>query len=243
MTTNNLMIMTVDCQYTSEYMANVFWKNKIAKVRSITLIPYWKNTQYYYIAYITIAEWCDTETAYNFISRLNDPNKEARIVHHDDEWWSVQINIHNNGKLNVGSYTRHFDSAYFERNFDFDCYEKMKSERQQMEEDYYSHPVCVIPGTKEADNLIETMSKQDPDKPIIGLNNIRYSLDDAEMRLKELEIMHDSMDDEKPSSKEYRAVRDEMNLLQKQFRKIAQEISEEVRYQPLLLSVEKIVNN
>lgn len=218
--------MTVDCKYTSEYIANVFWKNKLAKVRSITLIPYWKNDQYYNIAYITIAEWCDTETAYNFIARLNDPNKEARCIHHDDDWWTVEINTHNNGNLNVGCYTCHFNSVYFERNFD--CYEKINSELQQMEEDYFSHPDCVIPGTKEADNLMETMSKQEPNKPIIGLNNICYSLDDATIRLKELEIMHDLMDDEKPSSKEYRAVRDEMNLLQKQFRKISQDINKEI---------------
>lgn len=113
MSVNSLMINCVETQYTHEYIANVFWRQHIAKVSSITLIPYIKNSEIFSIAYINIAEWCDTETAYNFIKRLNDSSKEVRIVHHEDYWWKVQFNTHNNGDISVGAYTLPFDATYF----------------------------------------------------------------------------------------------------------------------------------
>lgn len=110
------MIPCVESQYTQEYIANVFWRQYIAKVSNITLIPYIKNSknsEIYNIAYINIAEWCDSEVAYNFIQRVNNPLKEARIVHKEDNWWVVQINTHNNGNILVGSYTFVFESKHF----------------------------------------------------------------------------------------------------------------------------------
>lgn len=109
------MIPCVESQYTQEYIANVFWRQHIAKVSSITLIPYLRNGEIYNIAYIGIDEWCDSEAAYNFIQRVQNSNKEARLVHHDDDWWPIQLNTHNNGKINVGTYTVDFDSSYFNR--------------------------------------------------------------------------------------------------------------------------------
>jgi hypothetical protein len=113
MTTNNLMINCVESQYTQEYIANVFWRQHIAKVSSITLMPYLKNGEICNIAYINIGQWGESEAAYNFIQRLNNPSKETRIVHHDDEWWPVVINTHNIGDIYVGDYTLVFKSDYF----------------------------------------------------------------------------------------------------------------------------------
>lgn len=110
------MIPCVESQYTQEYIANVFWRLHIAKVSSITLIPYLKNNEIYNIAYILIDDWCDSESAYNFIQRVKNPEREARIIHNSDEdWWPVQINTHNDGKMYVGTYTVTFDSEYFQR--------------------------------------------------------------------------------------------------------------------------------
>lgn len=113
MSVKSIMINCVESQYTQEYIANVFWRQHIAKVSSITLIPYLKNSEIYSIAYIYIDEWCDSEAAYNFIQRLKDPSKEARLVHYDDVWWPVEINTHNNGDICVGAYTLAFTSDYF----------------------------------------------------------------------------------------------------------------------------------
>lgn len=107
------MIPFVESQYTQEYIANVFWRQDIAKVSNITLIPYIKNSEIYNIAYINIDEWCSTEAAYNFINRVKNPEREARIVHCADNWWVIEINTHNNGDLIVGDYTVSFNAAYW----------------------------------------------------------------------------------------------------------------------------------
>ena len=113
MSINNLMILCVEGEYSQEYIANVFWNRNIAQVSDITLIPYLKNNDVYNIAYVTISSWCDSEVAYNFIQRLKQPSKETRLVHYDDLWWSVQINTHNNGNINAGTYTVTFMPEYF----------------------------------------------------------------------------------------------------------------------------------
>ena len=113
MSVKSVMIKCVESQYTQEYIANVFWRQNIAKVSSITLIPYLKNSENYSIAYIAIDEWCASEVAYNFINRLKDTSKEARLVHSVDDWWPVEINTHNNGDIWLGAYTVVFTSDYF----------------------------------------------------------------------------------------------------------------------------------
>jgi hypothetical protein len=113
MTSKNLMISCIESQYTAEYIANIFWKQNIAKVSNITLIPYLKDTEMYSVAYISIDQWCESEAAYNFIQRLKHSEREARIVHHADDWWPVEFNTHNNGNLEVGNYTIWFPSSYF----------------------------------------------------------------------------------------------------------------------------------
>lgn len=104
----NLMIHGVEEHITQDYIASVFWKNKLAKVSSVTLMPYLKNNKIYQLAYITVGEWCDNESTYNFIKRLKNDIVEARVIYEDDNWWSVELNNHNNGSF-VGDYTRLFD--------------------------------------------------------------------------------------------------------------------------------------
>ncbi len=113
MSIKSLMIANVETQFTAEYIANVFWNQKIAQVSSITLIPYLKDTEIVQMAYITIQSWCDSEVAYNFIQRVKVSEGEARLIHQSDDWWSVQINTHNDGILFVGDYTTNFTDSYF----------------------------------------------------------------------------------------------------------------------------------
>ena len=109
------MIPCVEHQYTAEYIANVFWKQRLAKISSITLIPYLKNTTIYNICYIAIEHWCDSEVAYNFIQRLKDTNKETRVIHFRDDWWPVCLNKHNDGCILVGTYSTTFPESYYEK--------------------------------------------------------------------------------------------------------------------------------
>jgi hypothetical protein len=91
MTIQSIVISFIERQITAEYIANVLWKQHIAQVKTITLIPYLKNSSVLQIAYIEVAEWCDTEVAYSFVQRLKNPYRETRLVHNsDEEWWVVE---------------------------------------------------------------------------------------------------------------------------------------------------------
>jgi len=160
------MINCVESQYTQEYIANVFWRQHIAKVGSITLIPYLKNGEICSIAYIAIDEWCDSEAAYNFIQRLKDSSREVRIVHQDDDWWPVQINTHNNGAICVGAYTLAFPSSYFVRD-------------EQYEQDEQDEDDATAPCTEVDD---EEWCEFDPQYPIL-VGGERYTVEEAKAQL------------------------------------------------------------
>lgn len=108
----SLIIPCVEYEYTQEYIANAFWKQRIARVSSVTLIPYIKGKWAYYIAYINIDCWCDSEAAYSFIKKLNEPHKETRLVHHEDYWWSVEQSVNTFG---IKDATVEFKPSYYER--------------------------------------------------------------------------------------------------------------------------------
>jgi hypothetical protein len=180
MSINSLMILSVESQYNQEYIANVFWKQHIAKVSSITLIPYLKNSEVYSIAYIVIDEWCDSEVSYNFIQRLNNPSRENRVIHKDENWWLVEINTHNNGDIYVGDYTLKFNSSYFVRNMCAKSDEFVSSNEYQ---DYSCND-------EEFDELI--LQKPDPDK-CIGNEYYFADKDIEQLRVltQELEYLED----------------------------------------------------
>lgn len=112
MSINSLMISRILPEYTSEYIANVFWNQNIAKVSSITLFPYLQGSQVFQRAYVTIDTWSDSEVAYNFIQRLHRQTK-TRIVHHSDLWWPVHVNTHIAGYYYLYPYTTTFPDSYF----------------------------------------------------------------------------------------------------------------------------------
>lgn len=89
----SIYIPCIEKYFDAQFIADVFDKNQIAKVSKIYLEP---NN-----AYIEIKSWYDTESAYNFIERLRNPNREARIIYNDDDWWPVYINKNNQKIHNV----------------------------------------------------------------------------------------------------------------------------------------------
>lgn len=199
---NSLMIPCVESQYTQEYIANVLWSQHIAKVSSITLIPYIKNSEIYSIAYIAIAEWCDTEAAYNFITRLKNPNREARIVHHSDDWWAVHLNNHNDGNLNVGSYTVDFASDYFQR--DIQCDDQVTAPCTDDEEEY----IC------DEEEWQEFLEK----RPIKGLGNDYYTVEEALEHLWVLNGMFSRVEQENPVPKKFYELLNEINHFESELR-------------------------
>ena len=110
MSIKRIMISRIQPHYTAEYIANVFWKHRIAQVKSITLFPYLQGSNVYQRAYITIDTWSDSEVAYNFIQRLKQKSKPTRIVYKDDLWWPVKINT------NIAGWRRTvFPECYFNK--------------------------------------------------------------------------------------------------------------------------------
>jgi len=90
-TIKSLYIHKVEKYINADFIAHVFDKNGAAKVSKILLKPI-KNDNRYNRAFIEIKEWCDTEFAFNFITRLRDPMREARFVYFQDKFWTVEIN-------------------------------------------------------------------------------------------------------------------------------------------------------
>jgi hypothetical protein len=83
----SVTILHVDKSISTEFIADVFRRNRIAKVSDILLKSSAKSS--YNEAYITIDYWYDNETAYNFIRRLQDNSRETRLIYNDDLWWTV----------------------------------------------------------------------------------------------------------------------------------------------------------
>ncbi len=111
-----LFIDCVEAQYTAEYIANVFWNQNIAQVRKITIIPHLIGDVKFQSVYIEIETWCDSEVAYNFIQRVKNPVKEARLVHRGEDWWNIEENTQSFSfaSMVLGTYTTtSFTNKYF----------------------------------------------------------------------------------------------------------------------------------
>jgi hypothetical protein len=88
---HNVYIHKIDKNIDAEYISYIFHKNNIADVSKIILETN-DDDKSYNRAFIEIQKWYNTEIAYNFIMRLKDPCREARLVYYQDEWWIVEIN-------------------------------------------------------------------------------------------------------------------------------------------------------
>lgn len=108
-TIKSIIIPYVESQYNHEYIANIFWNQGLARIKKITLIP--SSVESYSKAYILIDSWGEHEFVEPFIKRLKNPVKHARIMHDEDEWWTIIP--HDNCDLNYGIYTVEFDRDYY----------------------------------------------------------------------------------------------------------------------------------
>ena len=119
----------------AEFIAHIFERNEIAQVSRVA-IEFNKKTRKY-AAYIAIDSWYDTENAYNFIDRLKNVNKEARIVYKDDDWWVAEINYlphklyTSNKKRVLTIFSKNQDLMEYSHDFD----------RQQLSSMLYGTPV------------------------------------------------------------------------------------------------------
>ena len=112
MTIKSIIINKVNTIYTADHIAFTLLIKEICHVSSITLIPQIDDADIYYIAYIDIDSYCDTEAAYEFIHHIKNG---IFTLHHDndpDNLWTFQLNTHNFGGLSVGSFTTFYNYKY-----------------------------------------------------------------------------------------------------------------------------------
>lgn len=88
----SIYIPHVNKIFDSQYIADIFAKNGIAQINRVAIEPYKSKGYDYNRVYVGIQFWHDTETAYNFIQRIKNPTKEAKIIYGDDNWWTVEVN-------------------------------------------------------------------------------------------------------------------------------------------------------
>lgn len=150
MSVKRIMIKELEPQYNAEYIANYFWNKEIAKVSSITIIPYILDGKILGIAYIEFDSFCETESAENFIYRMT--GVDAYFIGHsepeEDNIWVLEPCDHYECVLSVGEFTTNFTPEFFktyEDANDFLC----------SEDDFYSF------------------------YPIKDLRNNRYTVDEA----------------------------------------------------------------
>jgi hypothetical protein len=84
----SIYIPHVEHYYSAEYIADVLDRSGIAKVSKIAF----ETNDKFKRVWVDIKTWHDTEAAFNFINRLRNPSREARFVHANDFWWTVEIN-------------------------------------------------------------------------------------------------------------------------------------------------------
>jgi hypothetical protein len=95
----SIYIPRVESEYDAVYIMTVFYYFNIATVDKVSIVPQ-KDTyinmygieKEYCKVYIEIFKWHNSETANNFIKRLQTPDRECRLPHMNDNWWTVKIN-------------------------------------------------------------------------------------------------------------------------------------------------------
>jgi arsenate reductase-like glutaredoxin family protein len=93
----SICIPRIESVFNAEFIADVFDRNGIAQVSRVYIEPYKSSIKNgYNRAYIAINAWYSTDSAYNFMNRLLNRNREARIIYSDDNWWPVDINKYPN---------------------------------------------------------------------------------------------------------------------------------------------------
>jgi hypothetical protein len=110
----SIYIPRIDTVFNAEFIADVFDRNGIAQVGRVLLEPNKNHLDKYNRVYIGINSWHDTESAFNFIARLRNPNREARLVYSDDNWWPVYINTKPNKLLSNNRVLTIFEEKYMD---------------------------------------------------------------------------------------------------------------------------------
>jgi hypothetical protein len=104
--------------YTHQGIQELFYKNNIADVTEVTILPEFVQGQLINRAYIQVEAWHESEAAFNFIKEMQS-KRGAIISSSDDEYENFCIVKTNknktttnkiNQKTTTSKYTKHFQS-------------------------------------------------------------------------------------------------------------------------------------
>lgn len=109
------IMFSTEPQFNAEYIANVFWSKGIAKVSSITLIPYIIDDKIMHTAYVEVDSFCETEEGKNFIKAMTecDGMMFLHAAPEEENIWVFEPNTHYPGELCVGNFTTKFEAEFF----------------------------------------------------------------------------------------------------------------------------------
>jgi hypothetical protein len=186
-----IMIRDLESQYNAEYIANVFWSKCIARVSSITLIPYIIDDKITNTAYVEIDSFCETEEGRNCAKALTlcDGMMFGHAVPEEENIWVFEPNTHYQGELCVGSFTTKFAADFFE---------PKEAKSQQVDEDEESY--CM--DEEEAEEFERRY-------PIRGLDGVYYDFEGA---LEHLWVLNEECDDTEDSEKRTRIEKELMHF-------------------------------
>jgi hypothetical protein len=128
----SLFIPHIFENYTRDDVAAVFEDSLIGRVKGVDFVyKMGKNGKAYNSAYIHFHHWYNNNAAVHFQERVQDPNKEARIIYDDPWYWIVlenntekQIPGARKQRINIGTNKNKKLAAEFEA--------EMKDEEERM---------------------------------------------------------------------------------------------------------------
>ena len=188
----SIYIPRIDTVFNAEFIADIFDRNGIAKVSRVYIEPYKsliKNgLNNYNRAYIAIKTCHDTEAAFNFIDRLRNPTREARLVYSDDNWWPVVIN---NNTTKLASNKRVL-TVFEEKQADF-CDDNL-STTALASEDHEEFVQVDAEKTKLLRNIILNMKSQSLHHEISQTQHRVQAMRNREYLLQDMDESVDSFD-------------------------------------------------
>ena len=128
--------------YTRDDVAAVFEDSLIGRVKGVDFVSKMgKNGKAYNSAYIHFHHWYNNTAAARFQERVQDPNKEARIIYDDPWYWIVlenntekQIPGARKQRINIGTNKNKKTNVKLAAEFELEMKEETITEEKMMDE-------------------------------------------------------------------------------------------------------------
>ena len=134
--------------YTHQGIQELFYKNNIADVNEVTILPEFVEGQLINRAYVQVEEWHDSEAAFNFIKEMQSKRGAIISDEDNDNYCIVKKNIkqkNNQQKTtttNQSKYTKYFQSIT-KQNLDAQILEYEAELEQVLQQMHLAHQIAI----------------------------------------------------------------------------------------------------